>query len=157
MLYRSLIVLAVSLLCFSGCSKDRCTEGPTALAEDIENGESLSGVWTGLFVYTTVDGELTCNDDKTFRLTGDADDSFTGNAEFADADPAAGCDPCGTFTVPSGSVDGDQVEMVWDFGFDVLATVTGTINADRTEMDLVAVESSNGESDGGGPIVLTRH
>jgi hypothetical protein len=152
-LMKFLIVTFVCALLLS-CSKDDDTIN--TLQIDPNNGQPLSGTWRGTWDFSTTDGTIACMDDKTFILEQIGDD-FSGNGSFVAQQPIqSGCETDGTFTIPTGSINGNDITMTWDFGNNVIATAVGTINADLTVMTLSATETDNGVLDGGGDIIITK-
>jgi hypothetical protein len=148
------LFFALIFLTLFGCSLSE--EVTTILPTDPDNGTPISGTWTGTWFFSTADGELACEDLKTFVFT-QTRNSFTGSASFVAQQPIqTDCDANGTFTIQTGSIDSLNITMTWDFGGNVIAIATGVINEELTVMTLSATETVNGVLDGGGDITLTK-
>jgi hypothetical protein len=144
------------MLFYMGLILTNCSKNINPLQGNPNNGQPLSGTWTGTWDFSTTDGTIACMDNKKFILT-QVGDNFSGNGSFVTQQPVqSGCETDGTFTIPRGNITGNDITMTWDFSNDVIAKAIGTINADLTVMTLSATETDNGILDGGGDIIITK-
>ena len=107
------------------------------------NGEPLSGTWKGTWPVTTLDETTNCIDIKTIVIT-QVGNTFSGEGSFVAVPPLEeGCVPDGKFAVIDGAIEGNSVSMVWDFRDGASAPGIGTINDEKTEMQMHFIEGDD--------------